>query len=106
MASIKLPTRLNQFVQSRWIITNFCRAISVPDQCTQLNLFACCDESQSEAILAEQLAMQTELYSTLGFHFKVIEVPSEELDLFASHKYELAAWLPSVNDYCTVLCHI
>ncbi|KAM6033191.1 serine--tRNA ligase, mitochondrial [Chlamydotis macqueenii] len=50
--------------------------------------------AESEALLAEFLALQKEMFSELGLHFRVLEMPTEELGLPAYRKFDVEAWMP------------
>ncbi|XP_078462441.1 serine--tRNA ligase, mitochondrial [Lampetra planeri] len=50
--------------------------------------------NESNALLDEFLSIQKEIYSDLGLHYKVLDMPTEELGLPAYRKYDIEAWMP------------
>ena len=65
-------------------------------------MFAFTDETMSEKMLDEIIKIQIELYNQLGLHFRVIEMPTEELGASAYRKFDIEVWLPSKKAYCEV----
>ncbi|MEE6490583.1 hypothetical protein FKM82_015908 [Ascaphus truei] len=55
------------------------------------------DESQE--LLNEFLQLQKEIFTELGLHFKVLEMPTQELGLPAYRKYDIEAWMPGRGKY-------
>lgn len=67
-------------------------------QFTKVEMFAvvCDDEmSQSDTVLQEFVDLQDELFSELGLHCRILDMPSEELGAPAYRKYDIEAWMPS-----------
>uniref|UniRef100_K7G2I1 serine--tRNA ligase n=1 Tax=Pelodiscus sinensis TaxID=13735 RepID=K7G2I1_PELSI len=54
---------------------------------------------ESTALLEEFLALQKEIFSALGLHYKVLDMPSQELGLPAYRKYDIEAWMPGRGKY-------
>ncbi|XP_063794007.1 serine--tRNA ligase, mitochondrial isoform X2 [Pseudophryne corroboree] len=54
---------------------------------------------ESQELLEEFLQIQKELFSDLGLHFKVLEMPSQELGLPAYRKYDIEAWMSGRGKY-------
>uniref|UniRef100_A0A8D0GC75 serine--tRNA ligase n=1 Tax=Sphenodon punctatus TaxID=8508 RepID=A0A8D0GC75_SPHPU len=54
---------------------------------------------ESEALLEEFLALQKEIFSELGLHYKVLDMPTQELGLPAYRKYDIEAWMPGRDQY-------
>eukprot|EP00826_Nyctotherus_ovalis_P047990 TRINITY_DN5611_c0_g1_i3.p1 TRINITY_DN5611_c0_g1~~TRINITY_DN5611_c0_g1_i3.p1 ORF type:complete len:117 (-),score=13.33 TRINITY_DN5611_c0_g1_i3:290-640(-) len=71
-------------------------------QFSKVEMFAFTDESQSEKMLEEIVKIQIQLYEQLGFHFRVLELPTEELGASAYRKFDVEMWLPSKNAFCEV----
>ncbi|KAH9954413.1 hypothetical protein BC827DRAFT_1272650 [Russula dissimulans] len=63
-------------------------------QFTKLELFAVSRADQSEALMEEMRRVQIEIFGGLGFPFRVIDMPSEELGASAYRKYDIEAWMP------------
>ena len=51
-------------------------------------------DATSEAMLARLLALQISMFSELGLHFRVLDMPTEELGAAAYRKYDIEAWMP------------
>ncbi|KAJ6663781.1 hypothetical protein lerEdw1_009860 [Lerista edwardsae] len=54
---------------------------------------------ESEALLLEFLALQKEIFSELGLHYKVLDMPTQELGLSAYRKFDIEAWMPGRGKY-------
>uniref|UniRef100_A0A663FDI5 serine--tRNA ligase n=1 Tax=Aquila chrysaetos chrysaetos TaxID=223781 RepID=A0A663FDI5_AQUCH len=54
---------------------------------------------ESEALLAEFLALQKEIFSELGLHYRVLDMPTQELGLPAYRKFDIEAWMPGRGKY-------
>lgn len=54
---------------------------------------------ESAALLEEFLALQKEIFSELGLHYKVLDMPTQELGLPAYRKYDIEAWMPGRGKY-------
>ncbi|KAM3910720.1 serine--tRNA ligase, mitochondrial [Leptodactylus fuscus] len=54
---------------------------------------------ESQELLQEFLDLQKEIFSDLGLHFHVLEMPSEELGLPAYRKCDMEAWMPGRGKY-------
>ncbi|XP_075692397.1 serine--tRNA ligase, mitochondrial [Rhinoderma darwinii] len=55
--------------------------------------------NESQELLDEFLNLQKEIFSDLGLHFHVLEMPSEELGLPAYRKCDIEAWMPGRGKY-------
>ncbi|KAJ9057532.1 seryl-tRNA synthetase [Entomophthora muscae] len=66
-------------------------------QFTKVELFAFTAPEDSEKITNEILAFQERFFSSLGLHYRVLEMPTEELGASAFQKYDIEAWLPGQN---------
>ncbi|XP_053908824.1 serine--tRNA ligase, mitochondrial [Cuculus canorus] len=55
--------------------------------------------SESEELLAEFVALQKEIFSELGLHYKVLDMPTQELGLPAYRKFDIEAWMPGRGKY-------
>ncbi|XP_037372416.1 serine--tRNA ligase, mitochondrial isoform X2 [Talpa occidentalis] len=49
---------------------------------------------QSSRLLEEFLALQMEILTELGLHFRVLDMPTQELGLPAYRKFDIEAWMP------------
>ncbi|KAI0361468.1 seryl-tRNA synthetase [Trametes cingulata] len=63
-------------------------------QFTKLELFVLSEEEKSGEMMEEMRRVQTEIFEGLGFPFRVLEMPTEELGASAYRKYDMEAWMP------------
>ncbi|XP_029335846.1 serine--tRNA ligase, mitochondrial isoform X2 [Mus caroli] len=54
---------------------------------------------QSSQLLDEFLSLQVEILSELGLHFRVLDMPTQELGLPAYRKFDIEAWMPGRGRY-------
>lgn len=66
-------------------------------QFTKVEMFAFTegDIAKSEEMHKEMLDIQEELYTALGLHFKILDMPTEELGAAAYRKYDIETYFPS-----------
>ncbi|NXF14135.1 SYSM protein, partial [Smithornis capensis] len=55
--------------------------------------------TESEELLDEFVALQQEMFSELGLHYRVLDMPTEELGLPAYRKFDIEAWMPGRGKY-------
>lgn len=53
----------------------------------------------SEALLEEFVAIQKELFSSLGLHYQLLDMPLHELGAPAYRKFDIEAWMPGRKMY-------
>ena len=70
-------------------------------QFTKVEMFAFTEGSfeKSEALHKEMVEIQEELYTMLGLHFRVLDMPTEELGAAAYRKYDIEAYFPSKENF-------
>ncbi|TFY72803.1 hypothetical protein EVG20_g225 [Dentipellis fragilis] len=68
-------------------------------QFTKVELFAVCEEHQSEALMEEVKQLQIKIFEGLGFPFRVLDMPTEELGASAYRKYDVEAWMPGRGNW-------
>lgn len=68
-------------------------------QFSKVEMFIICKPEDSEKIHNELLEIEIDLLSSLGLHFKVLEMPSDDLGASAYRKYDIEAWMPYKEDY-------
>lgn len=70
-------------------------------QFTKVEMFAFTEAeiSQSDKIHKEMLQIEEELYTSLGLHFKIIEMPTQELGAPAYRKFDIEAYFPSKEGF-------
>ncbi|CDW56374.1 Seryl-tRNA synthetase [Trichuris trichiura] len=69
---------------------------------TKVEMFACtaCETGkESDQIHREILEIQKQLFGRLELHFRVLDMPSEELGAPAYRKFDIEAWMPGRNVY-------
>ncbi|XP_028642026.1 serine--tRNA ligase, mitochondrial [Grammomys surdaster] len=54
---------------------------------------------QSSELLDEFLSLQVEILTELGLHFRVLDMPTQELGLPAYRKFDIEAWMPGRGRY-------
>ncbi|KAG8448880.1 hypothetical protein GDO86_015813 [Hymenochirus boettgeri] len=55
--------------------------------------------TESQEMLDDFLSLQKEIFSELGLHFRILEMPTQELGLPAFRKYDIEAWMPGRRAY-------
>ncbi|KAM9972367.1 hypothetical protein ACTFIW_007426 [Dictyostelium discoideum] len=68
-------------------------------QFSKVEMFIISKPHESNEILEELLKIQIELFSELGLHFRVLDMPSEDLGAPAYRKYDIEVWIPSKQEY-------
>lgn len=68
-------------------------------QFSKVELFVIAHPDQSDKIHDELIALEREMYAGLGLHFKVLDMPTEDLGNPAYRKYDIEAWMPGRNSY-------
>ncbi|KAF9245737.1 hypothetical protein BU15DRAFT_85432 [Melanogaster broomeanus] len=63
-------------------------------QFSKVELFVVCEQDASARYLEELRQVQTEIFQGLGFPFRVLDMPTEELGASAYRKYDMEAWMP------------
>lgn len=54
---------------------------------------------ESAQLLQEFVSLQKELFSELELHYRVLDMPTQELGLPAHRKFDIEAWMPGRNSY-------
>ena len=68
-------------------------------QFSKVEMFVICTPEQSEALHEELIDVEKELFSALGLHFKVLDMPTGDLGAPAYRKYDVEAWMPGLGRY-------
>lgn len=58
------------------------------------------------AMFDELVAIQHELFSSLGLHYRMLDMPTEDLGAPAYRKHDIEAWMPGRGAYgevCSVV---
>ncbi|KAJ2949114.1 hypothetical protein O0L34_g6053 [Tuta absoluta] len=75
------------------------RGIYRVHQFTKVEMFAVTTPDQSEDMLKYLRTTEEELFTPLGFHMKVLDMPPHELGAPAYRKYDIEAWMPGRDSY-------
>lgn len=54
---------------------------------------------ESSKLLDEFVSLQKEIFSALGLHYRVLDMPTQELGPPAHRKFDIEAWMPGRNSY-------
>lgn len=68
-------------------------------QFTKVEAFVLCAPEDSEALHQELVNIEVELFSGLGLHFKVLDMPTRDLGAPAYRKIDIEAWMPGMARY-------
>ncbi|KAG1676949.1 hypothetical protein FOA52_014825 [Chlamydomonas sp. UWO 241] len=68
-------------------------------QFSKVEMFVLATPEQSDAIHQELIDIEKELFTELGLHFKVLDMPSIDLGAPAYRKFDIEAWMPGMGRY-------
>lgn len=68
----------------------------------QVEMFVVSTPEQSEELLQELVSIEQEMYSELGLHFKVLDMPTQDLGAPAYRKIDFEVGLTAQQDACTM----
>jgi len=68
-------------------------------QFSKVEMFSFTIPEESEAQLERMLESQVEFFTSLGLHFRVLNMPANDLGASAAKKYDIEAWMPSRDDF-------
>lgn len=68
-------------------------------QFSKVEMFVVCTPEQSNQLHDELLDLEIEMFRDLGLHFKVLDMPTEDLGAPAYRKYDIEAWMPGLERY-------
>lgn len=68
-------------------------------QFSKVEMFVICTPAQSDALHQELVALEAALYEELGLHFKVLDMPTQDLGAPAHRKFDIEAWMPGLGRY-------
>ncbi|ORX62968.1 seryl-tRNA synthetase [Hesseltinella vesiculosa] len=63
-------------------------------QFSKLELFVVSTPDQSDTLLHDLVALQEDIFSSLGLTYRVLDMPHHELGASAHRKFDIEAWLP------------
>ncbi|CAN4092426.1 unnamed protein product [Withania somnifera] len=68
-------------------------------QFSKVEMFILCRSDESDSYHEELIGVEEELFSSLGFHFKTLDMASEDLGAPAYRKFDVEAWMPGLGRY-------
>lgn len=68
-------------------------------QFSKVELFCVTADCDSDSQLNAMLEAQTELCDELGLHYRILDMPTEELGASAYRKYDIEAWMPGRGEF-------
>ncbi|KAK9270408.1 hypothetical protein L1049_025987 [Liquidambar formosana] len=68
-------------------------------QFSKVEMFILCRPEESVSYHDELIKIEEDLFSLLGFHFKTLDMASEDLGAPAYRKFDVEAWMPGLGRY-------
>ncbi|KAF5182255.1 Serine--trna ligase [Thalictrum thalictroides] len=68
-------------------------------QFSKVEMFILCRPEDSDAYHEELIRIEEDLFSSLGLHFKTLDMASGDLGAPAYRKYDIEAWMPGLGRY-------
>ncbi|CAK0784047.1 hypothetical protein CVIRNUC_007250 [Coccomyxa viridis] len=68
-------------------------------QFSKVEMFIVSTEAQSEGLLSELCQIEEEIFTELGLHYKVLDMPTNDLGAPAYRKIDIEAWMPGMDRY-------
>ncbi|KAJ7520225.1 hypothetical protein O6H91_20G073000 [Diphasiastrum complanatum] len=68
-------------------------------QFSKVEMFIICCPEHSEAFHEELISIEEELFDSLGLHFKILDMATEDLGAPAHRKFDIEAWMPGLDRY-------
>ncbi|KAK7410506.1 hypothetical protein VNO78_01330 [Psophocarpus tetragonolobus] len=68
-------------------------------QFSKVEMFIFCRPEDSEHYHQELIKIEEDLFSSLGFHFKTLDMASEDLGAPAYRKFDVEAWMPGLERF-------
>lgn len=68
-------------------------------QFSKLEMFVFCQPEESDSYHEELIRIEEDLYSSLGLHFKTVDMATEDLGAPAYRKFDVEAWMPGLGRY-------
>lgn len=68
-------------------------------QFSKVELFVICHPDESEKYHAELREFEEQMFSSLGLHFRVLDMPTHDLGAPAQRKFDIEAWMPGRGGY-------
>ncbi|CAN1345856.1 Serine--tRNA ligase, chloroplastic/mitochondrial [Linum perenne] len=68
-------------------------------QFSKVEMFVLCRPDESDAYHEELIRIEEDLFSSLGLHYKTLDMASEDLGAPAYRKFDVEAWMPGLGRY-------
>ncbi|KAG6608257.1 Serine--tRNA ligase, chloroplastic/mitochondrial, partial [Cucurbita argyrosperma subsp. sororia] len=68
-------------------------------QFSKVEMFILCRPEDSESYLEELISIEEDLFTSLGLHFKTLDMASGDLGAPAYRKFDVEAWMPGLGRY-------
>ena len=66
-------------------------------QFSKAEMFIVCSPEESDGLLEGLRDIEEHIFDSLGLHFRVLDMPSQDLGAPAYRKYDMEAWLPGMG---------
>ncbi|PON46772.1 Serine-tRNA ligase, type [Parasponia andersonii] len=68
-------------------------------QFSKVEMFIICRPNESESYLEELIKIEEDLFSSMGLHYKTLDMASGDLGAPAYRKYDIEAWMPGLERF-------
>ncbi|XP_057787839.1 serine--tRNA ligase, chloroplastic/mitochondrial isoform X2 [Salvia miltiorrhiza] len=68
-------------------------------QFSKVEMFVLCRPEESDTFHEELISIEEDLFSSLGLHFKTLDMATEDLGAPAYRKFDVEAWMPGLGRY-------
>ncbi|KAK6147873.1 hypothetical protein DH2020_018785 [Rehmannia glutinosa] len=68
-------------------------------QFSKVEMFVLCRPEESDSFHEELIQIEEDLFSSLGLHFKTLDMATEDLGAPAYRKFDVEAWMPGLGRY-------
>lgn len=68
-------------------------------QFSKVEMFIICKPEESNSFHEELIKIEEDLFSSLGLHFKTLDMATEDLGAPAYRKFDVEAWMPGLGRY-------
>ncbi|XP_062102188.1 serine--tRNA ligase, chloroplastic/mitochondrial-like [Humulus lupulus] len=68
-------------------------------QFSKAEMFIICRPDESEMYLEELIRIEEDMFSSLGLHYKILDMASGDLGAPAYRKYDIEAWMPGLERF-------
>ncbi|KAI4303528.1 hypothetical protein MLD38_039142 [Melastoma candidum] len=92
--------RLLGLLQNRsWCGWNCNQGLFRVHQFKKVEMFILCRPEESEQYHEELIGIEEDLFSSLGLHFKILDMATGDLGAPAYRKFDIEAWMPGLGRY-------